>query len=48
MTGGAIWQMADIKSYVGRNCAVQDPESGTASSISEYLVQLRNSLKNGL
>ena len=48
MTGGAIWQMADIKSYVSGNCAVRDPESGTASSTSEYLVQLRNSLKNGL
>jgi len=48
MTGGAIWQMADVKDYIRRNCAVQDPESGSAASISQYLTQLRNSLKEGL
>ncbi|MDR3711936.1 MAG: hypothetical protein P4L51_03905 [Puia sp.] len=48
LAGGAIWQMADIKSYIRRNCAVQDPSSGSATSTVEYLAQLRNSLKDGL
>jgi len=48
MTGGAIWQMADIKDYIRMNCAVQYPESGTASSVSGYLALLRNSLQEGL
>lgn len=48
MKGGAIWQMADVKQYVSRNCAVQDPSSGTASSVTEYLSQLKSSLKEGL
>jgi hypothetical protein len=48
MTGGAIWQMADVKDYIRQNCAVQYPESGSAGSVSEYLSQLKNSLKEGL
>lgn len=48
MTGGAIWQMADIKNYVRKNCAVQDTTSGSATSVSQYIDQLRNSLKQGL
>ncbi|SFF05738.1 hypothetical protein SAMN05518672_1153 [Chitinophaga sp. CF118] len=48
MTGGAIWQIADVSSYVIRGCAVQDPASGSARSVTEYLSQLRNSLKAGL
>ncbi len=45
MTGGAIWQMQDIRDYIKRNCSVQDPQSGTATSVNEYLVQLKNSLQ---
>ena len=48
MRGGAIWQMADVKSYIRRNCAVQSPESGSATSVSQYLRQLRSSLQEGL
>lgn len=48
LKGGAIWQMADVKSYIISHCAVQLPESGTATTVREYLSQLRNSLKNGL
>lgn len=48
MTGGAIWQMADVKNYIRNNCAVQYPESGTSTTLSQYIVDLRNSLKEGL
>lgn len=48
MTGGAIWQMADIKGFVRRGCAMQDTTSGNATSVTEYLSQLKNSLKEGL
>jgi len=48
MSGGAIWQMADIKGYVRRSCAVQDSTSGSATSVGQYLSQLKNSLKEGL
>ena len=48
MKGGAIWQMADIKDYISMNCAVQYPESGTATAVSQYLALLRNSLQEGL
>ncbi|HVS97601.1 MAG TPA: hypothetical protein VHE54_14000 [Puia sp.] len=44
MRGGGVWQMADIKSYVRQNCAAADPASGTATSVPEYLAQLKNSL----
>ena len=46
--GGAIWQMQDVRDYIKNNCAVQDPQSGTATSVKEYLMQLKNSLKEGL
>jgi hypothetical protein len=45
---GAIWQMADVKNYVKSNCAVSDPQSGTATSVKEYLTQLKNSLQEAL
>ncbi len=48
MAGGAIWQMADVKDYIRQDCAVQYPESGNAGSVSDYLSQLKNSLKEGL
>lgn len=48
MTGGAIWQMADVNSYISRGCAVQTPESGTAVTVSQFLDQLKTSLKEGL
>jgi hypothetical protein len=45
MSGGAIWQMQDIKNYVKSNCAISDPQSGTATSVKEYIAQLKNSLQ---
>jgi len=48
MMGGAIWQIADIKGYAAMNCAVQYPASGSAGSISQYMGQLKDSLKDGL
>ena len=48
MSGGGIWQMADVDSYVRKNCAVQYPESGSATSVSQYLTQLKASLQEGL
>ncbi|UPK68174.1 hypothetical protein [Chitinophaga filiformis] len=48
MNGGAIWQMADVKNYIRNNCAVQYPESGTSTTLSQYILDLRNSLKDGL
>lgn len=48
MTGGAIWQLADVKSYIRNNCAVQDPQSGRAVSVSQYVTDLKNSLQEGL
>lgn len=48
LKGGAIWQMADIIGYVKRGCAVQDPTSGSATTVVEFLSQLKNSLKEGL
>jgi hypothetical protein len=48
MNGGAIWQMEDVKNYVKNNCAIHDPRSGTAASVKEYMMQLKNSLKEGL
>lgn len=48
ITGGAIWQMADVKSYIRSNCAARSPESGSATSVSQYLRQLRTSLQEGL
>lgn len=44
MNGGAIWQMQDIRNYVKNNCAIQDTQSGTATSVNQYLMQLKNSL----
>lgn len=48
LNGGAIWQMADVKSYVSMGCAVKDPTSGSAVTVVEFLSQLKNSLKEGL
>lgn len=45
LSGGGIWQMADIKSFVQMNCKISDPSSGTAGSIKEYLEQLKNALQ---
>jgi hypothetical protein len=42
--GGGIWQLADIKDYVRRNCVVEDPSSGTSKTAKEYLEQLKRSL----
>ena len=48
MTGAAVWQMADVSSFVIQGCAVKDPSSGTATSVTEYISQLREALKTGL
>jgi len=48
LRGGAVWQMADVKGYVKRGCAVSTPESGTATTEQEYLNQLIDSLKAAL
>lgn len=48
ISGGAIWQMADVKNYVRMGCATKDTTSGNAASVSEYLKQLNTSLKEGL
>lgn len=44
MRGAGVWQMADIKGYVRQNCAVVDPGSGSATSVVQYLGQLKESL----
>lgn len=46
--GAGIWQMADIKDYVRRDCAVSDPSSGSATSVPQYLQQLSDSLRSAL
>ena len=48
MSGGAIWQIADVKNYIKMGCAAQEPASGNATTVSEYLRQLNTSLKEGL
>jgi hypothetical protein len=48
MMGGAIWQMADVKNYVRKGCAVQDSTSGTATTVPQYLMQLKNGIQQGL
>jgi hypothetical protein len=48
MSGASLWQMADVKSFVKNNCAVVDPASGSARSVSEFLAQLKASLETGL
>jgi hypothetical protein len=48
MTGAAIWQMVDVIKFVRYECAVKDPSSGTATSVPEFLSQLKNSLKEAL
>lgn len=48
MRGGAIWQVADLKAYVKMNCALSDPSSGDATTLSQYLGELREALLEGL
>jgi len=48
MTGGAIWQMADIKSFIKNNCAVQEPESGSSTTVTQFIADLKNGLTAGL
>lgn len=48
MSGGAIWQMADIKNYIKMDCAAKEPASGNAASVPEYLRQLKTGLQQGL
>jgi hypothetical protein len=44
LRGAGVWQMADIKDYVRQRCAISDPSSGSATTVPEYLEQLRESL----
>jgi hypothetical protein len=48
MSGGAIWQMADIKGFIRLNCAVREPASGDAVTERQFLTELRESLRAGL
>ncbi len=48
MRGAGVWQMADIKAYIRQRCAVNDPASGTATSVPQYLGQLRECILQGL
>jgi len=48
MQGAGVWQMADIKDYVRMNCAVRDTASGNATTVRQYLGQLKESLSEGL
>ena len=43
--GAGLWQIADVKDYVRMNCGVQDPTSGNATTVPQYLDQLRKSLE---
>ena len=45
LKGAGVWQMADIKDYIRMNCAVKDPVSGNATTVPQYLGQLKESLK---
>jgi hypothetical protein len=48
MSGAAIWQMADVKNYVDMGCAVKDPTSGSATSVAEFLNQLKKAFESEL
>jgi len=48
MSGAAIWQMEDLKSFVTLGCAIKEPSSGTATSVAEFLSQLKKALKKEL
>ena len=45
LKGGGLWQIADVKDYIRMNCGVQDPASGNATTVPQYLDQLRKSLE---
>jgi hypothetical protein len=45
LRGGGIWQLADIKDFIRLNCAGTDPASGSATTVPQYLEQLKESLK---
>lgn len=44
LSGAGVWQMADIKEYIRQRCSVSDPSSGSATTVPQYLEQLRESL----
>lgn len=48
MSGAAIWQVQDLKSFVTMGCAVKEPTSGSAESVAEFLSQLKKALQSGL
>ncbi|MBS1662290.1 MAG: hypothetical protein JST68_14695 [Bacteroidetes bacterium] len=48
LSGGAIWQVADLKNYIRLNCAVKYPASGDARSLNQYLQELQQALSVSL
>lgn len=48
MSGAAIWQVADLKTFVKLGCAVKEPSSGSARNVTEFLNQLKTVLKSEL
>jgi len=48
MSGAAIWQMEDLRSFVTLGCAIKQPASGSATSVAEFLSQLKKALKKEL
>jgi hypothetical protein len=48
ISGAAIWQMEDLKSFVKMGCTVKEPTSGSAKSVAGFLSQLKKTLKSEL
>jgi len=48
MSGAAIWQIQDLKQFVAMGCAVKQPTSGSAQSVTAFLKQLEKALKSEL
>lgn len=46
MSGAAIWQVQDLKSFVTMGCAVKEPTSGSAESVAQFLSQLKKALQS--
>jgi len=48
MSGAAIWQVEDLKNFVSLGCALKQPDSGSAKSVTEFLSQLKNAFTSSL
>jgi len=48
ISGAAIWQVQDLYDFVKLGCAVKEPTSGKATSVTEFLSQLKTALKSEL